>query len=198
MRHIKLLAIILLATTCLPMAQAKRVKMEVGMSAPGWEGLLGVDGKRHSATDLKRSKAIAVVFLCNECPVVRSYLPQLNALQEKFAKKGLSIVAFNPNKGDAEAIKEMQKVAKQSKLNFSYLRDERQAVAKSFGARLTPEVFLLDAKREIVYHGAIDDDRSLKGRPKTRYLSDAIEATLAGKKLNKTTAKPFGCAIRWK
>jgi thiol-disulfide isomerase/thioredoxin len=198
MRHIKLLTVLLAFAVCLPLAHAKRTKLEVGMAAPAWDGLLGVDGKRHAVADLRESKAIAVVFLCNECPVVRSYLPQLNALQKEFGKKGLSIVALNPNKGDAESVKAMKKMATKSKLSFAYLRDDRQVVAKTYGARLTPEVFLLDANRKIVYHGAIDDDRTLKGRPKKKYLSDAIAATLAGKTPDKTHARPFGCAIRWK
>lgn len=197
MRHI-FFGLFLLTTALFANAEAKRVKLEVGDAMPTWKSLPGVDGKNHSIDDLKTAKAIAVIVTCNECPVANSYSERLNRIHADFAKRGLALVGINPNKGKTEDLKAMRRLAKKSDFQFLYLRDKRQTVAKAFGARLTPEVFLFDAKRELAYHGAIDDDRSLKGNAKNHYLRDAIEAVLSGKKPAKTTSRPVGCSIRWK
>lgn len=196
MRHIIIGLFILSAL--IHNADAKRVKLQVGQVAPSWKSLPGVDGKAHSSGDFKKAKAIAVIFTCNECPVAKSYVDRLNKIQSDFGKKGLALVAINPSKGESESLAAMRRLAKKSKFQFLYLRDERQSVAKAFGARVTPEVFVLNAKREIAYHGAIDDDRSLKGKAKNHYLRDAIEAVLSGKQPAKTSSRPMGCSIRWK
>lgn len=181
--------------------EGKRVRLSVGDEAPEWGNLQGVDGKTHSCEGIlksKKVKAVAVVFSSNECPVARAYVSRLTKLQSDFSEKGFVLIAINPNKGQKENLKAMQAHAKKENFPYAYLRDDRQKVAKKFGALVTPEVFLLNRERKIVYKGAIDDDVKLTGKPKRSYLRDAVEAVLAGKPLQAKSTRAMGCAIRWK
>lgn len=177
-------------------AFAKRTTLEIGKPAPGWSALQGVDDKAHSLDELKAAKAVVVVFTSDDCPVAKAYQSRLAEMNASFQDQGVVFVAINPNKN--ASIKQMSAHAKSSKIEFAYLHDAKQSVAKSFGATRTPEVFLLNENRQLAYTGAIDDDVRLQGKPKKRYLRDAIEAVLAGKQPAKTKTKSIGCAIRWK
>ena len=184
-----------------PIAEAKRVKLDIGSVAPTWKSIPGVDGNEHSFDELIKAKpkAIAIVFTCNDCPVAKSYVGRINKIQADYEKQGLIVVAINPNKGKSESLKAMKLHAKKQKIKHAYLRDERQQVAKSYGALLTPEVFLLTPDRKIAYKGAIDDDRKMKGKATKRsYLREAIESVLAGKPVKTRETRATGCAIRWK
>jgi peroxiredoxin len=88
--------------------------------------------------------------------------------------------------------------AEKRQLPFPYLHDETQAVAKSFGARLTPEAFVISNDGKIAYLGAIDDDVTLSGKPKKNHLRAAIESVLAGREPVNPVTRAFGCRIRWK
>lgn len=186
------LLVLLMSTT----SQAKRVELSIGDAAPKWKNLTGIDGKPHSAAQLEKAKAIAVVFTSTECPVANAYVKRLAKLKTDFEKNGLVLVAMNPNKD--ENLKVMKRHAKEHDIDYLYLHDESQKIAKQFGAKATPEVFLLNQQWKIVYKGAIDDDVKLQGKPKHEYLRDAVEAVLEGKSPKKTTSRPMGCRIRWK
>jgi peroxiredoxin len=176
--------------------EAKRVKLEIGDSSPTWHKLKGIDDKEHSLAELNTADVIVVVFTCNDCPIAQSYVAQLSKLKEDFEKKEVLFVAINSSKN--EDLVAMKGYAKKKKITYSYLHDDSQKVAKSFGALRTPEVFLLDRDRKIAYMGAIDDAAPLTGKPKHHYLRDAIQAVLAGNEPPKTTTRAIGCAIRWK
>lgn len=188
--------VLLLLTSISTASQAKRVELAIGDSGPKWKDLTGVDEKPHGSDDLKSAKAVAVVFTSTECPVANAYVERLAKLQKDYAKKGLVLVAMNSNKD--ENLKAMKLHAKKCGIDYSYLHDASQKVAKQFGAKATPEVFLLNQQWKIVYKGAIDDDVKLQGKPKHEYLRDAVEAVLAGKLPKKSTSRPIGCRIRWK
>lgn len=193
-RHLSLVALIgiLLASSVF----AKRVSLEIGMPSPKWEKLKGTDDKEHSLDTFNESKAIVVVFTSNYCHVSKLYQARFARLADDFREKKVAFVAINANKD--EDLKAMQSYAKEKKIKYHYLRDETQKVAKSFGASLTPEVFLLDADRNVAYMGAVDDDRALSGKPKKHYLRDAIEAVLAAKEPPVSKSRAIGCTIRWK
>lgn len=192
----KILATIMVVAVLASPLLGKVAKLKIGDEVPAWKDLPGVDGKSHSFSDLEKSKVIAVVFTCNACPVAQAYVERLSKLAKDYGEKGVVVVAINPNKN--EDLKAMTKYAKEKKIQFSYVRDESQRIAKGFGALRTPEVFVLNAKRKLIYHGAIDDDVKLQGKPKRQYLVDAIDAVLAGKQPKKTQTTAMGCAIRWK
>ena len=122
------------------------------------------------------------------------------ALQREFGDRGLALVAISSN--DAENYPEdsfdaMKARAAEQGFNFDYLYDEDQSVLNAYGAERTPEVFLFDAERRLVYHGAIDDSRDEEGVTQ-EYLKDAIEAVLAGEEPTVGDTPPVGCTVKRK
>ena len=176
--------------------EAKRVNLEIGDNSPTWHDLKGIDDKAHSLAELHEADLIVVVFTCNDCPIAQSYVARLAKLNTDFENKDVTFVAINSNKD--EDLGAMKEYARKKNITYPYLRDDRQKVAKTFGALRTPEVFLLDKNRKIAYMGAIDDAAPLTEKPKRHYLRDAIEAVLTGKEPPTTTTRAIGCAIRWK
>lgn len=170
--------------------------LEIGAPTPNWQGLRGTDGREHSLSDLKEAAAIVVVFTCNDCPFAQGYEARLAELTTAYKERGLAVIAINPNK--TEDLEAMRARAKESKFPYPYVKDATQEVAKKFGALRTPEVFLLDKHRKIVYTGAIDDATVPGGEAKVKFLQDAVEAVLAGKEPPKTVTRAVGCAIRWR
>ena len=170
--------------------------LSIGDAAPSWKELPGTDDNKHSLADLK-AKLVVVVFTCNTCPYAIDYEQRINELAQRYAKDKdtLAVVAINCNKQAEDKLPAMKKRAKDQQYAFAYLHDASQQTAKDFGATRTPEFFLLDAKRRVVYMGAMDDSAEL-AKVKTKYLEDAIEATLAGKEVPVAETAPIGCAIR--
>jgi peroxiredoxin len=167
----------------------------IGRVAPNWQGLPKVSGKLGDSSEITSPKATLVVFLCNHCPCAKGYETRFNDFASKFRKQGVAVVAFNAD--TEESLAEMEKRAKESQFQFDYLRDESQAVAKAFGARTTPHVFVLDENRKIVFSGAFDDDMRGKNITKT-YVVDAVEAVLAGRNVEVAESRLCGCAIQYK
>ncbi|MFO0796915.1 MAG: thioredoxin family protein [Gemmataceae bacterium] len=169
--------------------------LDVGSTAPAWEKLAGTDGKTHSLADLKDKAAVVVVFTCNSCPVAVAYEGRLAALAKKHADT-LAVVAINVNTGKDDALPAMKERAAKKGFPFAYLYDPTQEVARKYGAKNTPEVFLLDKSRKVVYMGAIDDKAT--GEVKARYLEDAVAALAAGKAAAVAETSPAaGCSIRF-
>jgi peroxiredoxin len=162
--------------------------------------LPGIDGRRHSLNDYAAKPALAVVWSCNHCPYVQAWEGRMIELQREFGDRGFHLVAVNSN--DAENYPEdsfdaMKARAEQRGFNFDYLYDEDQSVLRAYRAERTPEVFLFDRDRKLVYHGAIDDSRE-EGGVSQRYLRDAIEAVLAGEEPPVSETPPVGCSVKWK
>ncbi|HYH68705.1 MAG TPA: thioredoxin family protein [Urbifossiella sp.] len=169
--------------------------LDVGSTAPAWEKLAGTDGKTHSLADLKDKAAVVVVFTCNSCPVAVAYEGRIAALAKKHADT-LAVVAINVNTGKDDALPAMTERAAKKGFPFAYLYDPTQEVARKYGAKYTPEFFLLDKNRKVVYMGALDDKAT--GEVKVRYLEDAITALKAGEALvTAETSAAAGCAIRF-
>jgi peroxiredoxin len=181
-------------------ALAPEDQLEIGKPVPTFK-LPGVDGKDCALADLlKKNKAAVVVFSCNHCPVAQAYQDRLIEIQKDYKAKGVAVVAICSN--DVEAYPEdsfdnMKKRAKEKKYNFPYLYDESQEVARAYRATCTPHVFLLDAKGVLAYRGAVDDNQDAKKATKP-YLRAALDSVLAGKPVETTTTKQFGCDIKWK
>ena len=119
-------------------------------------------------------------------------------LQREFGDRGFQLVAVNSNDAEShpeDSFEAMQARAKERGFNFDYLYDEDQSVVQAYGAERTPEVFLFDAGRRLVYHGAIDDSRE-ESEVTERYLRDAIEAVLAGDEPPVSETAPVGCSVK--
>ncbi len=176
--------------------------LDIGDPAPTWNGLIGVDGKTHSSSDLDREKAVVVVFTCNSCPYATDVEDRIAELHQNYAVLDVAVVAINVNTIDADSLDAMKDKATRKSFPFVYLYDETQRVAKDFGAKYTPEFFVLgkmnsDGKRSVVYMGSMDD--SPDGKEVTRrYVASAIDAVLANKSPEVAETVPIGCQIRFK
>jgi thiol-disulfide isomerase/thioredoxin len=171
-------------------------KFSVGDPAPAFEGLVGTDDKKHSLEEFKEAKAVALVFTCNHCPVAKAYEDRLIALQKDYADKDVQVVAINVNNVEDDKLPAMKERAEEKGFEFPYLYDPTQKVGRDYGAKVTPHVFLLDARRNLAFVGPVDDSQDER-KVKRKYLREAIDAVLAGKKPEAAEVKPFGCGIAY-
>lgn len=164
--------------------------------------LKNTDGKMVSLADYKDAKGFLVIFTCNSCPYSIAYEDRIIALDKKYSKKGVPIIAINPNspqKQPKDSYEEMQVRAKQKGFTFPYLLDEGQRIFPQYGATRTPHVFLLEKTpkgNKVRYIGAIDDNYQDANAVQTKYLENAIDAMLKGEKIEMTTTKAIGCSIK--
>ena len=188
-------AAVLLSAALLTAGEFNPVR-EIGDAAPAWNKLPGTDGKTHSLADLKKKDVVVVVFTCNSCPYAVDYEDRLIAFHKKFASRNVAVVAINVNKVPEDALPAMKKKAKQKAFPFAYLFDSSQKIGKDYGAFFTPEFFVLNKQRKIAYMGSMDNNPDVKKASKL-YLNDAVDATLAGKKVTTDETIAFGCKVRF-
>jgi peroxiredoxin len=154
-----------------------------------------------STYDYSDKYAFLVLVTCNHCPYAQAYWPRVIKLAEKFEEDNLGVVAICGNDTAVQpqdSFDNMQRLAAQFRLSFPYLHDEDQSVMKQLGATKTPEVFLFNSKRELVYKGAIDDSWDNESTVMSVYLDDAIEYTLDGIDIDYPEVEAEGCSIKWK
>jgi len=189
-----------LAVAGMLLVNTQMAAVSVGNPAPGFSGLCGVDGKSYSLEDFKDKKVVVVIFSCNHCPTVKAYEDRMVAIQRDYARKGVTLVAINPNDEKSypeDGFEEMVVRAREKGFNFPYLRDQDQSVARAWGPQRTPEVFVLDKRRIVRYHGCIDDDVNEPQRVRRHYLREAIAALLARKPVPTPETEPVGCTVKW-
>jgi len=197
----------LAVTAMLVATSSLAAELKIGDTAPNWSGIPGVDGKKHSLSDYQKAKLVVLVFTCNHCPVARDYEERLIALQKEYKSKGVQVIAVAVNDLDEDRLPAMRGRAAGKELgdwrtnkepfNFPYVYDESQKIGRDYSATATPHVFVLDGKQKIAYMGSVDDNQNVK-KVKERFLSDALDALLAGKQPPKAKTKEFGCTIKWK
>jgi peroxiredoxin len=174
------------------------VTVALGTSAPPFS-LPGVDGATHSLDDYADAPALALVWSCNHCPYVQAWEGRMIALQRDYADLGFRLVAVNSNDAErypADSFDAMQERARERDFNFDYLHDADQSVARTYRPERTPEVFLFDRDRRLVYHGAIDDSYD-EGGVQQHYLRDVLDALFEGQHLPLTETPPVGCSLKW-
>ena len=162
--------------------------------------LKGVDGKTYSLKNFADKKAIVVVFSCNHCPYVQAYESRMVQLQQDYLPRGVTLVAINSNDEEnypEDSFENMVKRVKEKGLNFPYLRDETQDIARSYGAICTPHVFAFDQNRVLQYKGRIDDNRN-PDAVKVQELRISLDSILEGRTPPVQETRPFGCSIKWK
>jgi peroxiredoxin len=170
-------------------------QLDVGQRAPAWKKLPGADGKRHSLADVDKAKLVVVVFTCNTCDVATGYEDRIIAFAKKHEGQ-VAVVAINVSTKPADDLPHMKVRAKEKKFPYPYLFDESQAIGRAYGANYTPEFFLLDGERRVVYMGSMDDSTYAK-RVKENYLEAAVEAVLKGETPAVAETAPRGCRIRY-
>ncbi len=178
--------------------------LAAGERMPAFE-LVGVDGELHRFSPPLKRKATAFVFTCNSCPEAIEYQERLIALAKRYKpdvrEAAAEIVLINSN--DVRQVAEdsfdaMRVLAKSKAYPFAYLYDETQDVAKAFGATRTPQVFVVDGGGVVRYAGPIDDNPTDAGKVSRRYLQDALDAVVAGRRPEIARIEPSGCTIKWK
>ena len=167
--------------------------LQAGDKPISWADLPGVDGKTHSLSDLKGKEVVVVAVTRDRCPMAVRYFQKMNEFAE--AGKTTALVAVNLEDGDD--LESMQRVARARGFKFPYLRDASQELGHRLGAVGTPEFFVLNKNREVVYRGAWDDGLP-PGKVKDRYVEDAVKAVLAGRTPAVTETKPVGCSITYR
>jgi len=169
-------------------------KISIGDAAPTFSKLPAIDGKDYSLDSFKDKDVLVLVVTCNECPVAQDYQERIIAFATKYTgdKSKVGFLAVNVNPGDDESLAKMKEHAKKNKFNFLYARDESQELGRKLGASRTPECFVFNKDRKLVYTGALDDSQT---EPKVNYLEAAVEATLKGAKVEKAETRVRGCGI---
>lgn len=169
--------------------------LSIGDRMPEWKGLPGTDGQMHSAADLDRSKLVVVVFTCVSCPTAVDYESRIDALVKEY-KDQVNVVPIVVNQIDADRLPALTKRVQDKGFSFHYLYDESQKIAKDFGAIFTPEFYVFDRDRKLVYMGALDDSTDPAG-VKVRHVEDAIASAFSGKAapVGETIAR--GCRVRY-
>jgi peroxiredoxin len=173
--------------------------LALGTTAPDFD-LPGVDGRNHALADYDGAEALVLVQSCNHCPYVQAWEGRLNAIARDYADSGARVVAISSNDADAypeDSFPEMKKRAQEQGFAFDYLYDESQEIARALGSKRTPEVFLFDRDRRLVYHGAIDDSRD-ETAVSQHYLRDALDAVLAGEEPAVADTPAVGCTLKWR
>ena len=170
--------------------------LSIGDTAPTWKDLPGTDGKSHSFADLEKADVVVIVFTCTSCPTAVDYEDRLQALTKKYAGDHVAVVAVSVNRVEADKLPALTKRVAEKKFAFHYLYDESQKIAKDYGAIFTPEFFVLNKDRKIVYMGAMDDSTDPAG-VKIHYVENAIAAAKRGEKPAVTETIARGCRVRW-
>jgi peroxiredoxin len=182
--------------------------LPIGSPLPDFS-LPGVDGKTHKAAEYGGTKLLAIVFESNHCPVSQLYESRIEKLYEDYRKKGMALVAINPNNPKTvrldelgytdvtDSLPEMKLRAQLRGIDWPYLYDgDTQAVSVKFGAVATPHIFIFDQERKLRYQGRIDDNQR-EELVKTQDARNAIDALLTGKPVPVTDTTAFGCTTKW-
>jgi peroxiredoxin len=164
--------------------------------------LINVDGREVSRDDFTDAPALLVVFMCNHCPFVIHVSQELAKLTREYMQRGVAVVGINSNDASAypaDSPERMVTEVENRGYAFPYLYDETQDVAQAYRAACTPDFFLFDKDRRLVYRGQMDDSRPDSGIPVTgKDLRAALDAVLAGMPVSEDQRPSIGCNIKWK
>jgi peroxiredoxin len=183
------------------MAETPSTMLPLGTESPPFR-LPNPQGKWVSSDDFKDAPALLVVFMCNHCPYVKHIRSKFAELAKEYQTRGVGFVGINSNDAESYPDDRPEKMAEEIKqvgYTFPYLYDESQEVAKAYRAACTPDFYLFDGDRRLVYRGQFDDSRPGNGRPVTGAdLRAALDAVLAGRPIPKDQRPSVGCNIKWK
>jgi peroxiredoxin len=184
------------------MALTPSVMLALGTLAPAFSLPDVVTGDTVSLDDYKGTQAVLVMFICRHCPYVVHVREGLAQLGQDYADKDIGIVAISSNDADTypdDAPDKLKQMAAELGFTFPLLYDESQEVAKAYSAACTPDFFLFDKDRKLVYRGQLDDSRPGSDIPVTgKDLRAAIDAVLAGQPVAEQQTPSMGCNIKWK
>jgi peroxiredoxin len=172
------------------------VTLNLGEQAPAFE-LPDTAGQTHSPGG---APATVVVFTCNHCPYALAWHDRIAQAARDFAQRGVRFLAINSNDAERyprDSLEAMQRRVAQESWPMPYLRDESQEVAAAYGARVTPDVFVLDHEGRLCYRGSPDSDYDDPSQG-AAWLREALEAVLDGGEPDPAETEPVGCSVKWK
>jgi peroxiredoxin len=175
--------------------------LALGTPLPSFE-LPDTDGRTVKSEDFAGAPALLVAFICNHCPYVKHVEHEFARLAAEYQKRGVAVVGISSNDSRAyrdDRPEELRRQKERVGFTFPYLYDESQQVAKAFRAACTPDFYLFDRERRLVYRGQMDDSRPSQAVPVTgRDLRAALDAVLAGSEPSAEQKPSLGCNIKWK
>ncbi len=163
--------------------------------------LPATDGKGYGPLDFEDKKVLVVIFMCNHCPYIKATIDRMIAIQADYAEKGVQLLGINANDADdypEDSFEAMQAWVEEKGVNFPYLRDDSQHVARAYQAQCTPDIYVFDENRKLAYHGRIDDNWKDPAAVTKQDLREALDALLAGEKVSEDQKPSMGCSIKWK
>jgi peroxiredoxin len=183
------------------MVRTASTMLPLGTAAPEF-ALPDTTGKTVSLADFRDAQALLVMFICNHCPYVKHVAAGMAKLAKEYQARGVAVVGINANDVDNYPDDAPEKMAEEilSRVyTFPYLYDETQETAKAYRAACTPDFYVFDHERRLVYRGQMDDSRPDSGLPVTGAdLRAALDAVLAGKSVPEKQRPSLGCNIKWK
>ena len=183
------------------MALTPSTMLPLGTSAPDFSLLDTVSGRKMSLADFKGKKALAVMFICNHCPYVKHLKAALVQLGKDYEAKDAALVAISANDPGTHPDDAPDKLGAEAKslgYRFPMLFDDTQKVAQAYKAACTPDFYVFDGARKLVYRGQFDSSRPGKGDATGEDLRAAIDAVLAGKPASSKQSPSIGCNIKWR
>lgn len=177
----------------------KPFTLPLGALAPGFR-LEATDGKNYGLSDFKDAKVLVVFFTCNHCPYVTGSDEVTRQTAERFEFKGVRFVAINSNSVRTyaeDSFLHMVERMQQHKFPWIYLHDEKQNIARAYGALRTPHFYVFDAQRKLVYTGRGVDSPRDASKIKVNDLANALEDLLAGRSVRVPKTNPIGCNVKW-
>jgi len=176
--------------------------LELGISAPDFSLPDVVSGTTISLSTFVDRRALLVMFICRHCPYVKHVERELARIGSDYGTRGVGVLAISANDADAypdDSPESLREMAETVGFGFPFCYDESQMVARAYKAACTPDFFLFDRTKRLVYRGQLDDSRPGNGRPVTgRDVRRAIEAVLAGRDVDPHQRPSIGCGIKWK
>lgn len=201
-----LVSVVLFCLSCHTVAGQYNAVMDIGHTMPTFTQLPTTDGNTISSKDIKES-VIVLVSLANHCPWVRGMDKELVSLVDGFKGRSVKVIGFSVNHREADRLPAMKVHAKKAGYHFTYLYDESQEIGRKLGAARTPEYFVFNQQRKLVYMGLLTDSpakmssdgsvRHINGQPSQYYVKDAIEQTLAGKAVVVAETRAHGCSVKY-
>jgi peroxiredoxin len=185
------------------MVRTASTMLPLGTPAPSF-ALPDTEDRIVSLDDFKSAKGLLVIFLCNHCPYVKHVADGIKKLADDYSDKGLAVVGINSNDSEVYPDDSPEKMADEKATrgyNFPYLFDADQSVAMAYSAACTPDFFLFDGNRKLVYRGQLDSSRPKSDPPIPVTGADlraATEALLSGIEVSTTQRPSIGCNIKWK
>jgi len=176
-----------------------KITLKTGDSAPDFS-LKGIDDEIHSLESYAKNKGLLVIFMCNHCPYVKAKVDAIKQIHEKF-NENIAVVGINSNDSieyPDDSFENMKKIANENGMKFDYLVDDKQDVAKRYGAVCTPDPFLFDEDRKLIFHGRIDNAMNPDATATENIMQNNLKKFLAGEKIEKDFDPSIGCSIKWK